>query len=46
MFTDVSKVLAASIITVIMEVAGTSETSVKFYQITRHCENLKYHYNI
>jgi hypothetical protein len=31
-FTDVSEVLAAYIFRVIMEVASTSKTSVKFYQ--------------
>jgi hypothetical protein len=33
-FTDVSEVLAASIITLLTEAAGTSETSVNFYQTT------------
>jgi hypothetical protein len=33
-FTDVSEVLAASIITLMMGAASTSETSVSFYQIT------------
>jgi hypothetical protein len=34
-YTDVSEVLAASIIRPIMEAAGTSKTSVNFYQSTR-----------
>jgi hypothetical protein len=34
MFTSVSEVLAASIITLMMEAASTSETSVNFYQTT------------
>jgi hypothetical protein len=33
--TDVSEVLAASIIRAMMEAASTSETSVNFYQTTR-----------
>jgi hypothetical protein len=34
-FTDVSEVLAASIIKAMMEAASTSETSVNSYQTTR-----------
>jgi hypothetical protein len=33
-FTDVSEVLSASIIALMMEAASTSETSLYFYQIT------------
>jgi hypothetical protein len=33
--TDVSEVLAASIVRAMMKAASTSETSVTFYQITR-----------
>jgi ribosomal protein L33 len=33
--TDISKVLTASIITLMMEAASTSETLVNFYQTTR-----------
>jgi hypothetical protein len=36
MFTDISEVLAASIIALMMEAASTSETSRNFYQITWH----------
>jgi hypothetical protein len=55
MFTNVSEVLAASIITLMMEAASTSETSVNSYQTSQnnnpedsrlhtHChENLKSH---
>jgi hypothetical protein len=35
-FADVSEVLVASIIALMMEAASTSETSVNFYQITWH----------
>jgi hypothetical protein len=46
-FTDVSEVLAASIIRVmialIMEAASTCETSVKFYQTTWHNSHLQAH---
>jgi hypothetical protein len=34
--TNVSEVLAASVIKAMMEAARTSETSVNFYQTTRH----------
>jgi hypothetical protein len=34
-FTDVSEMLAVSIIALMMEAASTSETSVNFYQTTR-----------
>jgi hypothetical protein len=56
MFTDVSEMLAASVIRAIMEAASTSKTSVNFYQTTRRNnpednyphtrrrENLKSHY--
>jgi hypothetical protein len=55
-FTDVSEVLAASIIALMMEAASTCETSVNVYQTTRrnspedsyihtiHRENLKSHF--
>jgi hypothetical protein len=56
MFTGISEVLATFIIiTLMMEVASTSETLVNFYQTawhnnpenshlyTRHCDNLKSH---
>jgi hypothetical protein len=36
MFTNISEVLAASIITLMMEAASTSVTSVNFYQTTWH----------
>jgi hypothetical protein len=36
MFTDVSEVLAASTIRVMMEAASTSEMLVNFYQTTWH----------
>jgi hypothetical protein len=54
-FTDVSEVLAASIIVLMIEAARTSETYVKFFKTTRRnnpedghlhnrrCENLKSH---
>jgi hypothetical protein len=57
MFTDISEVLAASIIALMMEAASTSETLVNFYKTTRLCnpedshlhtrlrENLKSHDN-
>jgi hypothetical protein len=35
MFTNVSEVLATSIIALIMEAARTSETSVNYYQTTQ-----------
>jgi hypothetical protein len=53
--TDISEVLTASIITLMMEAVSTSEMSVNFYKTTwrnipedsllhtHHCENLKSH---
>jgi hypothetical protein len=37
-FSDVSEVLAATVIALMVEAASTSETSVKFYQTTG-CNN-------
>jgi hypothetical protein len=46
MFTNVSEVLAASIIALRMEAASTSETSVNFYQTKRRYKPENSHLHI